>query len=129
MTSWPGWKMLLCKRHSFWKAPCLSCSVIVMLFYSERKWLEEFSHNITLEVQSLSHQIKSYYIFGIKTFLGRYTEIYRYLLSECFRNCAVQMLFFDTIQKHVYWKICKVRKAFGCVSGTYYFQCQVNWSS
>ena len=31
----------------------------------------------------------------------------------------------DTKQKHVCWKICKVRKVFGCAAGAYYFQCQV----
>ena len=28
----------------------------------------------------------------------------------------------DNLQKHVCWKICKVRKLFGCVAGAYYFQ-------
>ena len=30
-------------------------------------------------------------------------------------------IFSDTKQKHVWWKICKVRKVFGCVAGAYYF--------
>ena len=55
------------------------------------------------------------------------------VLQECSswvsRNGAVQMFFSDTNQKHVSWKICKVRKIFGSVSGAYYFQCQVSWSS
>ena len=33
----------------------------------------------------------------------------------------------DTEHKHVYWKTSKkVRNYFGCVSGAYYFQCQVS---
>ena len=28
----------------------------------------------------------------------------------------------DNLQKRVCWKICKVRKLFGCVAGAYYFQ-------
>ena len=36
--------------------------------------------------QTTPNQIKSYYIFGIKIFLQRYTEIYRHLLPKCFKN-------------------------------------------
>ena len=64
-------------------------------------------------------------------------EIYRNIQTYAFkvfqkcnswesRNGAVQTFFSDTKQKHVCWKICKVRKAFGCVAGAYYFQCQVS---
>ena len=82
------------------------------------------------------YQIKSYYVFVTKIFSGRYTETYRHLLSKCFKNvdfgvrdwCSANV-FSDAKQKHVCWKICKVRKAFGCASGTYYFQCQVSWGS
>ena len=35
------------------------------------------------------HQIKSYYIFGTKIFLIRYTEIYKHLLSKCFKNAVL----------------------------------------
>ena len=82
--------------------------------------------------QPTPHQIKSYYVFGTKIFLWRYTEIYRHLLSKCFKNAVLwrqEMMqskcFFDTKQKYVCWKICKVRKVFDCVAGAYYFQCQV----
>ena len=37
-----GWKMPLCKRHTFWMTSCLIwliCHFIVILFYIERKWL------------------------------------------------------------------------------------------
>ena len=65
------------------------------------------------------------------------TEIYRNIqtfafkmLQECSslasRNGAAQMFFSDTKQEHVCWKICKVRKVFGCVAGAYYFQFQVS---
>ena len=64
-------------------------------------------------------QIKSNYVFGIKIFLRRYVEVYGHLLSTCFENrvleCQemVQRKFPDTKQKHVFWKICKVRKISG----------------
>ena len=71
-----------------------------------------------------------------KNFLRRYTEIYRHLLSKCFKNAilerrndAVQMFFSDTKQKNIGWTICKVRMVFGCVAKAYYFQCQVSWAS
>ena len=41
------------------------------------------------------------------------------------RNSAVQIIFFDTKQKHVWWNIYKGRKVFGCVAWAYYFQCHV----
>ena len=72
--------------------------------------------------------------FWNKNFLK---EIYRNIqtstfkvLQECSswasRNGAVQIVFSDTKQKHVCWKICKVRKFFGCAAGGYYFQCQAS---
>ena len=76
------------------------------------------------------HMIKSYYAFGTKLFLRRYTEIYGHLLSNCFMNAVLGVkkrwnanVFSDTKQKYVCWKIGnKVRKVFGCVAGAYYFQ-------
>ena len=45
-------------------------------------------------IQPLHHpslnQIKSYYGSGAKIFLRRYTEIYRHLLSKCFRNAVLE---------------------------------------
>ena len=38
-------------------------------------------------------------------------------------------VFSDTEQKHICWKIFKVRKVFGCVAGAYYFQCQMKSGS
>ena len=35
------------------------------------------------------HQIKSYYVFGIKILIWRYTEIYRHLRSKCFKNAVL----------------------------------------
>ena len=35
------------------------------------------------------HQIKSYYVFETKIFLGKYTEIYRHLLSKCFKKVVL----------------------------------------
>ena len=44
------------------------------------------------------------------------------------KGCSANV-FSDTKQQHNCWKICKVRKVFGCVAGAYYFQCQVSWGS
>ena len=59
--------------------------------------------------------------------------MYRHLLSKCFENAVfgrqekVQCnVISDTKQKHVCWKICKLRKVSGIVSGAYYFQCEVS---
>ena len=76
--------------------------------------------------QTTPNQIKSYYIFGIKIFLQRYTEIYRHLLPKCFKNTVFgrqemvqrKCLFWHK-QKHVCWKMCQVRKVFDCVAGVY----------
>ena len=38
--------------------------------------------------QPTPHKIKSYYVFGTKIFLRRYTEIYKHLLSKCFKNAV-----------------------------------------
>ena len=70
------------------------------------------------------YQIKPYYISETKVFLRRYLEIYRHLLSRCFKNAVLEgqemvqcNIFFDTKQKHDCWKICEVRNIFGCVEG------------
>ena len=44
------------------------------------------------------------------------------------RNGAAQMTS-GIKQKHVCWKICKVRKVFGSVSGAFYIQCKVSRGS
>ena len=61
----------------------------------------------------------------------RNTQIFAFkVLQQCSsweqRNGLVQISFFDTKQKHVCRKICKLRKVFGCVSGACYFQCQLS---
>ena len=66
-----------------------------------------------------------------KTFL---TEIYRNIQTFGFQSTSkMQFLgvkkycsanvFPDTKQKHVGWKVFKVRKIFGCIAGAYYLQC------
>ena len=79
------------------------------------------------------HQIKSYHVSETKILLKRYLEIYRHLLSKCFKNAVlerqemVHAIFFRTANKNMIGcKICKVRNSFGCVAGAYYFQCQVS---
>ena len=39
--------------------------------------------------QPIPHQIKSYYVFGTKIFLRKYTEIYRHLILKCFKNAVL----------------------------------------
>ena len=50
-------------------------------------------------------------------------KVLRDCSSWASRNDAVQIFFSDTKQENVCWKMFKVRKVFGCVSGAYYFQC------
>ena len=67
-----------------------------------------------------------------KKFLTEYTERYRHLLLKCFQNAVLGRqgrcstnVFFDTKQKNVDSKTCKMRKVFSCVATAYYFQFQV----
>ena len=39
--------------------------------------------------QPIPNQTKSYYVFGTKIFLWRYTEIYRHLLSKYYKNAVL----------------------------------------
>ena len=86
------------------------------------------------------HQIKCYYVFRKK---NSYIYIYRYIQKYtdiCFQSiskmeflglkkwCSANV-FSDNKQKHVSWKIFKVRKVFGCIARTYHFQCQVSRGS
>ena len=57
------------------------------------------------------------------------TEIYTNIQTFAFQEMVQWKCFSGTKLKHVCWKICKVRKVFGCVAGTYRFQCQVSWGS
>ena len=92
--------------------------------------------------QTYPHQTKSYYFCGTKIFWQSYTEIYRHLLSKCFKSAVP--FFSDTKQKHVFWKTFKVRKAFAflqehiifnvkwvtfCKMGEVFFErnCVVKW--
>ena len=72
-------------------------------------------------------------LFWNKIFL---TEINRNIqtfafkvLQECISRASrngsapFMQLFFLTPNRHVCWKICKVKKVFGYVAGAYYFQC------
>ena len=58
------------------------------------------------------------------------------MVSKCFKTAVLgfkkwcsENIFSDTKQKHVCWKICKVRKFFGSVAVGLYFQCQASWAS
>ena len=78
---------------------------------------EKFSQNLTLELE----------ISGTKLLLQRYTEIHRHVLSffSVKKWCSANV-FSNTKRKNLCWKICKMRKVFGCALGTYYFQGQVS---
>ena len=39
--------------------------------------------------QPTPHRIKPYYVFGIKFFLRRYTEMYGHVLSKCFKYAVL----------------------------------------
>ena len=80
-----------------------------------------------------THQIKPYLLRLEQKFyygdIKKYTDI-------CFQSASKMQflgvkkwysanIFSGTKQKHVCWKICKV-KIFGCFAGAYYFQCQVS---
>ena len=83
------------------------------------------------------HQIKSCYISLSKKLLieiyrniQKYTNIW-FRSASRFQFLGVQKwcsanVFSNTKQKHVSWKIPKVRKVFGCVSRVYFVQCQVS---
>ena len=83
--------------------------------------------------KEVTQQIKAYYVSGTKIFSRRYAEIYRHLHSKCFKNAVlgrlemVQCQCFFWHQPNVCWKIYKVRKVFGCVSGACIFQRQERW--
>ena len=117
--SWMGWKMSLCKWHTFSMDPCLIYFVI--LFHFERKWLmrnldtilpllkkSEFSkiwikmknrktfyeiHIASCLKQIIqsphSPQHKILLHLWRKIFSWRYTEIYRHLFSKCFKKAVL----------------------------------------
>ena len=60
--SWMGWKMPLCKWHTFWMTPCLICHFIVILFYIERKWL--FMRNVAIMVPLKSKSSEKFQRFN-----------------------------------------------------------------
>ena len=105
--SWMRWKMPLCKWHTFWMAPCLICYFVVKLFYIERKWLLmrnlatilplksklsgkfQLFNAIERSINMFNKILLRLYVFGTKSFLRRYTEIYKHLLSKCCKNAAL----------------------------------------
>ena len=86
-----------------------------------------------------SHQINPHNVVGIKIFLRRYTEIYRHLLSKCFKNVALGRQ--EMVQcKCFFWHqtetcVGKFEKSemFLTVLSEHIsfnvFQCQVSWGS
>ena len=82
------------------------------------------------------HQIKFCYVFVANIFSGRFTEIYRHLLSKCFKKVVLgrqEMVqckcFFLHQTETCLLEICKLRKFYGCVLGAFYFQFQKSWDS
>ena len=74
-------------------------------FY-EAQTASPFEEIIKPPITPQSHQLKSYYVFGIKEFFERYTKVFRNLLQvlqECSswasRKVAMQMFFLTTNKK------------------------------
>ena len=60
---------------------------IVKHFMRSKQWAS--SENYSASPNPAHHQIKSYYVFVTNIFLGRFTEIYRHLLSKCFKKVVL----------------------------------------
>ena len=77
---------------------------------------------------------KSYYFSRTKcSYIQRYTEIYRHLLSKCFKNAVpgrqemVQYnVFFWQRTETFFLEKLQSQKGFLLFAGAYYFQCQVS---
>ena len=138
--------MPLCNWHTFWMAPYLICYFIAILFYIGRKWL--LLRNLT-RILSLKSQLSGKFqcfdsIDGNIEMLEKSYEVQTAIhLKELIQpspipspphlTSASRIHFLDvkkwlnannlsdTKEKHVCWKICKVRKAFYWVSGAYCF--------
>ena len=94
------------------------------------------SENYSASPNPAHHQIKSYYVFVTNIFLGRFTEIYRHLLSKCFKKVVlwrqemVQCKCFFLHQTETFLlENLYTENFFGCVLGAYYFQFQRSWES
>ena len=65
--------------------------------------------------------------------MQKYTDICFQITSKMqflgFKKWRSANVFSDTKQKHICWKIFKVRKVFGCIARLYYFQCQTSRGS
>ena len=87
--------------------------------------------------QTTPNQIKSYYIFGIKIFLQRYTEIYRHLLWKCFKNAVLgrqemvqrKCLFWHQTETCLLENVLSQQGFWPCCGSIYYFRCQMSWDS
>ena len=52
--------------------------------------VQTVNRNHSVSSHPTPNQIKFYYVSRTKIFLRRYTEIYRYLLSMCFKNAVLK---------------------------------------
>ena len=68
------------------------------------------------------------HLWNKKRDIQKYTDIcIKYFLGV--RKWCSANTFPDTKQKHACWKICKLRRRFGCILGACYFQFQKSWDS
>ena len=67
----------------------ISIKIKICKTFYEAQTASRLKKTIQPHPQTTTHSIKSYYVSGIKDFLGRYTEIYRHLLSNCFKNAVL----------------------------------------
>ena len=51
--------------------------------------MRDLNKGAAFQPSATHHQIKSHYLIRTKSFLGRYKEIYRHLLSKCFKKVVL----------------------------------------
>ena len=62
----------------------------VFKYFNQKKIVKDFTRpKQRVTFRKLFSLIKTYYVFGTKVFLERYTEIYRHLFWEYFNNAAL----------------------------------------
>ena len=71
-------------KNSYWKISIKLKDCKILYETQTASHLKEI-----IQPPATHHQIKSYYVFETKIFLTRYTELYRHLLSKCFKKVVL----------------------------------------
>ena len=93
---------------------------------SNKSFLRFWNKNFPTEIYRNIHCTKNEEILNGKLhFLCSDTDIWfpstsRMQVLAVWKWCSANVFFLTTNQNHVCWKICKVRKVFGCVAGVYF---------